>query len=290
MIHLWCELVAHLPFAWAQYAFMQQALLAVLLVTPLFALLGCLAIDNQMAFFADAIGHANLAGIALGLLLGVTDPTWSTLGFALLLAVGIMLLRRREGVPRDTPIAMVMAMAMAIGIVLLSRGGGFARQTRFLVGDILTVTPAELGRLALTLLLVAALWGWLFNRLLLTFLNRSLARSRGVAVWRVETLFALLVAAVVALCMPWVGLLTINALLIVPAAAARNVARGATRYVALALLFSLTAGVAGLLASFYWGTASGATMVLAAMVIYLATLAAGRGRSASRARSRPAGP
>ena len=268
----WHHLMSRLPFEWAHYAFMQNALLAILLVAPLFALLGCLVVNNQMAFFSDAIGHASLTGIAIGVMLSVADPTWSMLAFALILAVAISVLRRHSAVSTDTLIGIVMAFAMALGVVLLSRGGGFAKYSRFLIGDILTITPREIARLGLALIVVVVIWCWSFNRFLLTFLNRSLAGSRGIHVWSVETAFAAIVASVVAISIPWVGLLVINSLLIIPAATARNVARTTAQYVALAVVFSCTTGVIGLVASFYWGTATGATIVLAAMVFYVISL------------------
>lgn len=269
---LWHYLIDLLPFPWAHYAFMQNALLAVLLVTPLFALLGCLVINNQMAFFSDAIGHASLTGIAIGVLLSLADPTWSMLGFALFLAVAISVLRSYSAASTDTLIGLVMAFAMALGVVLLSRGGGFAKYARFLIGDILTITPREIARLAVALGVVVAIWCWAFNLFLITFLNRSLARSRGVQVWAVETGFAVIVAAVVAISIPWVGLLVVNSLLIIPAATARNVARTTAQYVTLAVVCSCATGVTGLIASFYWGTATGATIVLAAMALYVISL------------------
>ncbi len=271
-MNIWHWLMNNMPFEWAHYAFMQNALLAVLLVTPLFALLGCLVINNQMAFFSDAIGHASLTGIAIGVMLSIADPTWSMLGFALLLAVAISLLRQHSAASTDTLIGLVMAFAMALGVVLLSRGGGFSKYSRFLIGDILTITPREIARLAVALVLMVVIWCWAFNQFLITFLNRSLARSRGIRVWTVETAFAAIVASVVAISIPWVGLLVINSLLIIPAATARNIARTTAQYVILAVIFSCSTGVIGLIASFYCGTATGATIVLAAMALYVISL------------------
>ena len=155
----WVALIDRLPFEWAHFAFMQHALLAVLLVSPLFALLGCLVISNQMAFFSEAVGHAALTGIAIGVVLGVADPTWSMMAFAVLLALSVSFLRRRSSVSPDTLIGLVMAFSVALGVVLLSRGGGFAKYSVFLIGDLLTITPAEIGRLALILLVVAGALG-----------------------------------------------------------------------------------------------------------------------------------
>jgi zinc transport system permease protein len=264
----WYWLIDRLPFEWAHFPFMQNALLAILLVSPLFALIGTLVISNQMAFFSEAIGHATLTGIAVGAILGFSDPTWSMMGFCVLLALAVTVLRRYSKVSPDTLIGLVMAFAVALGVVLLSRGGGFAKYSGFLIGDLLTISPAEIGRLAVILLLVGGLWIAFFNRFLLTFLNRSLAQSRGVNIWTMEAFFACIVALVVAVSIPWVGLLVVNSLLIIPAATSRNLALNSRQYVLIAFCFSLVAGISGLVLSFYWGTATGATVVLVAMVLY----------------------
>ncbi|MFH1970656.1 MAG: metal ABC transporter permease [Verrucomicrobiota bacterium] len=269
---LWYHIIAHLPFAWAQFTFMQNALLAVLLITPLFALIGCLVISNQMAFFSDAIGHAALTGIAIGALAGLADPLWAMLAFATVLAILVSVLRRYSSASTDTIIGLMMAFAVALGVVLLSRGGGFARYSRYLIGDLLTITPFEILRLVLLLVIVAGVWLAFFNPLFFACLNRSLAKARGFPVWRLETFFAVIVALVVTMTISWVGLLVINALLIVPAAAARNMARTMTAYVLGAVVISLLAGVMGLITSFYWSTATGATIVLWAIAFFILSL------------------
>ena len=252
---------------------MQNALLAVILIAPLFALIGCLVISNQMAFFSDAIGHAALTGIAIGALAGLADPLWAMLAFAIVLALLVSVMRRYSSASTDTIIGLTMAFAVALGVVLLSRGGGFARYSRYLIGDLLTIAPFEILRLALLLAIVAGVWLAFFNPLFLAGLNRSLARARGFPVWRLEAFFAVIVALVVTVTILWVGLLVINALLIVPAAAARNMARTMTAYVLGAVAISLLAGVLGLISSFYWGTATGATIVLWAMGFFILSLA-----------------
>jgi zinc transport system permease protein len=259
---LWHTLLLNLPFEWAQYDFMHNALLAVLLVSPLLALLGCLVINNQMAFFSEAMGHSALTGLALGALLGIADPTSTIVGFAVVLAVAMVLMRRYSAVPPDTSIALVMAFVVALGVVLLSRGGGFARYSRYLIGDILTITPGELGILAVVSGGVAVLWVFLFNALFFVSLNRSLAASRGFPAGVLEAVFSVLVAVVVSVSIPWVGLLVINSMLILPAATARNLARNTRGYVLGAVAVSLLSGVIGLVCSYYWNTATGATIVL----------------------------
>lgn len=266
------NIIAFLPFEWAQYTFMQNALLAVIIIAPLLALLGCMVISNQMTFFSDAIGHATLSGIALGAIAGMADPFWAMIFFAILLTLTIEFLRRYSTVSTDTIIGLVMAFAVALGVVLLSRGGGFARYSKYLIGDILTITPAEIGRMLILFLAMIACWLVLFNSIFLTGMNRSFALSRGLRVWRTETAFALLVALVVSITIPWIGLLVINSLLVLPAAAGRNMARNLTGYVLWSVGIALVSSVAGLILSYYLGTATGATIVLVAFVCFVATL------------------
>jgi len=271
-VSLWHSLLMSLPFEWAQYDFMGLALLAVLLVSPVLALLGCLVINNQMAFFSEAMGHSALTGLALGALLGLADPTVTIVGFAVLLALAMFLMRRISAVPTDTSIALVMAFVVALGVVLLSRGGGFAKYSRYLIGDILTITPGELGWLAGLSGVVVCAWVFFFNAFFMVSLNRSLAASRGLPAAVLEAVFSVLVAVVVAMSIPWVGLLVINSMLILPAATARNLARNTRWYVLGAVLVSLLSGFLGLVSSYYWNTATGATIVLWACGFFTVSL------------------
>ena len=272
MMELWHNVIGRLPFDWAQYAFMHNALLAVIIITPLLALLGCMVISNQMTFFSDAIGHATLAGIALGAIMGMNDPFWAMIIFAAMLTLAVTFLRRLSTAPSDAVIGLVMAFAVALGVVLLSRGGGFARYSKYLIGDILTIMPPEIFRMLLVVAAVAVIWTLLFNSIFLAGLNRSLARSRGLNIWPTETVFALLVALVVATTIPWIGLLVINSMLILPAIAARNLAQSMRGYIFWSIGLAVVSGAAGLLSSYYLGTATGATIVLCAFACFVATL------------------
>ncbi|MDQ7799008.1 MAG: metal ABC transporter permease [Candidatus Edwardsbacteria bacterium] len=271
-MNLWYWLTGLLPFDWLSFAFMKQALLAVILVSYLFGLLGSQVINQQMAFFSDAIGHAALTGIALGAIMGLADPTWAMVIFSGLLALAISWLRRFSLTSADTVIGLFMAFAVALGIMILSRGGGFARYSGYLVGDILSITPAEIRNLLVLILAVTVLWILYFNQLMLISLNPSLAKSRGIKVWLIEAMFSLVVAVVVTVSIKWVGLLVINSMLILPAAAARNISGNTRQYVWWSIAISLASGVAGLIASYYLSTATGATIVLVSMGIFVITL------------------
>lgn len=266
------SLIGLLPFSWAKYTFMQNALLAVLAVVPLFTLLGAMVVNNQMAFFSDTLGHSALTGIAIGVIAGVQNPTWSMLIFAVFIAMVVTVIKERTGSSADTIIGAVSATAVALGIVILSKGGGFARYSRYLVGDLLSISSQQVAALGLVLIAVLVLWYIIFNQLLLLSINPSLAGSRGFRVKLVESCFAISLALVVTFTIQWIGILIINALLVLPAAAARNIATGMKSYHLWAFVITTICGISGLILSYYWDTATGATIVLLAALCYIFTL------------------
>ena len=263
---------ALLPFEWLHYAFMKNALLAILLITPLFGMLGTMAVDNRMAFFSDALGHSALTGIAIGVVLGIGNQMVSMLIFGILWAVLITFVKHNSKMSADTIISVFSSTSIALGLVILARGGAFAKYSSYLVGDVLSVTPGDLLALLLTLIATAAVWVLLFNPLLLTSVNAPLAQSRGIRAKLTEYAFTVLVAVAVMMSIRWVGVMLINSLLILPAAASRNVARNAAWYMRLSVLIALCCGVAGLVLSYYLNTSAGAAIVLCAAAVYFVTL------------------
>ena len=268
----WHDLIRHLPFEWTQFAFMRTALLAILIASPLFALIGTLIVNNRMAFFSDAIGHASLTGVGIGVLLGLADPFWALLAFGLILGFGIISVQRFTRSTMDTVISLSMSFSVALGVALLSHGGNFNRFSRYLIGDLLSITPEEVGQLLLTTIVVGGGLVLGYNQVLLVGLNEPLARSRGANAWWTQMLFCAAVVMVVIVNLSWVGILIVNSLLIVPAAAARNIARNAHQYVLWAVVIALFSGVAGLIISYYANTATGASIVLVAIGCYGLTL------------------
>ena len=263
---------ALLPFEWLHYTFMKNALLAILLITPLFGMLGTMAVDNKMAFFSDALGHSALTGIAIGVVLGVGSQMVSMLVFGILWAVLITFVKHNSKMSADTIISVFSSTSIALGLVILARGGAFAKYSIYLVGDVLSVTAGDLAGLLVTLLITAAVWVMLFNPLLLTSVNAPLAQSRGVRAKLTEYAFTVIVAVAVMMSIRWVGVMLINSLLILPAAASRNVARNAAWYMRLSVLIALCCGVAGLVLSYYLNTSAGAAIVLCAAAVYFVTL------------------
>ena len=277
-MELWYALVDRLPFEWAQPGhmfFMKNALLAVLAVTPLFGLLSTMVVHSRMSFFSDALGHSAFTGMAIGAICGFREPTRAAVAFAILFALLFNLVRRRTALASDTVIGVFSSTAVALGIFLSTLGGrSFTRFNALLVGDILSVEPAKVGLLLLILLLVAILWLVSFNQLMLSAVHPALADSRGIRVFWQETVFSIAIAVVVTLSMTWVGLLVINSLLVLPAAAARNIARNLWQYHLFSLLGAVAAGVAGLMTSYYQGGSAGAAITLYLAVWFAATFLA----------------
>jgi len=261
-----------------QYDFMRNAFLAAVLIAPLFALLGTMAVNNKMAFFSDALGHSAFTGIGLGVLLGLDNPLLAMLAFGIFLGLVITKVKSANMVSSDTVISVFSSAAMALGIVILSASGGFAKYSSYLIGDILTVGKKDLVTIAIVLAAAYALWTVLYNQLLLLSVNRSLAASRGVKVMLVENIFVIMVAVAVMVSIRWVGILMINSLLILPAAAARNITNTTRSYHWTATAFALISSVTGLGISYFFGTSAGATMVLTAAMLFFITYFVGKAR------------
>jgi len=277
-MEIWYALVERLPFAFVQYTFMKNALLAVLLIAPIFGLVGTLVINNRMSFYSDALGHSALAGIALGTIIGLQDPVFAMILFSVLFGLGISTVKNHARSSTDTIIGVFSSSAVALGIALLSRKGGFARYNRYLVGDILAIKPADILLIAAVLFMLLAFYALFFNRLLVISVNQSLAVSKGIPARLLENAFMVLIAILVTVSIKWIGTLLINSLLILPASAARNVARSVRQYHVYAVIFSLFSCLTGLILSYYFDMAAGATIVLVSALIFAGTYLLGRVR------------
>lgn len=260
------------PFEFLKYDFMKNALMAILLITPLFAVTGTMVVNNKMAYFSDALGHSALTGIAIGTLFGLKNPLFSMIGFAVIFALGLSYIKARDKSSEDTLISVCSSTAIALGLVILSVSGNFSKYSSYLVGDILSVTSYDILFLLLSFVVVAAIWCIIYNDLLITSINPSMAKSKNINVRLIENVFLVLVAIIVTVSIKWVGILVINSLLIIPCAAAKNVSKNMKTYQNISVAIGLVSGVSGLVISYYSDTAAGATIVLIAAIIYFATV------------------
>lgn len=252
------------------HGFLQRALLAVILLAPLCALVGVPVVNLRLAYLTDAIGHTALAGVAVGLLIGI-DPRLSTITLALGLGVAILAIARRSRLSTDTVIGILAATVVAAGLALLSRERGLAREAqRFLVGDVLTVTGTDLALLGGAAVLTIGILGWRWNRLLALAFDADLAAVHGRSGRADRLLLGLVLAVATALIVRSVGVLLATALVVIPAATARTLSARATLQPWLALAVALIAGVTGLLVSAqaWMATATGPTIVLVAAGLF----------------------
>ena len=255
------------------YQFMINAFIAILLVTPLFGLLSTMVVSNRMAFFSDSLGHGAFTGIAVGVLLGSSSPLISLVIFSIAFALLITYIKNRSRVGADTVIGVFSSTAIAVGLMIMSSGGAFNKFSSYLIGDLLSITVDDLIALSIVFVAVLAMWALLFNQLLVMSINASFARSRGIAALRVEAIFAAMLAVVVSISIQWVGILIINSLLVLPAAASRNVTNDVKHYNLMSVMIALISGVSGLMIAYEFDTAAGATIVVIAAAIYFITFA-----------------
>jgi len=243
-----------------EYGFEFRALLSVLLVTAICGMVGALVVGNRMAFFSDAMAHCAFAGVALGLLLTLIlgtggDPDsyrWLVplvmVTFGALVGLAIAYVKEKTELASDTVIGVFFAGAIGFGAMLLSA----LKQRRaidpetFLFGSPLYVQDVDFLYLGILFFLVVSLLLWRSNHLLLASFNPSLAKSRGIALRLNNYLFIVLLALIVNLSIVTVGALLINAMLIVPAATASNIARNLRQMFWWTLGLSIVAGLLGL--------------------------------------------
>ena len=269
---IWYFLCDLLPLEMLRWDFMKNALLAILVMAPLFGLLSTMVVTGKMSFFSDALGHSAFTGIAIGAICGIAAPTWAAVLFSVVFALLFSFVRSRSTQAADTIIGVFSSAAVALGIFLTTlNGGSFTKYNTYLIGDILSVTPGQITALALVLIAVIIFWTLFSNRLTLATVYPQLASSRAIPTALLQTIFTTAIAVVVTLTLSSVGLLILNSLLVLPGAAARNVAKNMRQYHGCSVLFALVAGILGLVISYYWGSSAGAAISLILALIFAVT-------------------
>lgn len=260
-----CAAIATLfPFECMQMGYMQIALVALILLAPMAASMGIQVVNFRMAFFADAISHSAFTGVALGLMFSI-NPHWSMPVFGLIIGLGIMATQRHSTLSNDTVIGVFFSAVIAFGLAVISRERSIARNMQqFLFGDILTITESNLMAMAVLAIILIAFQAYGYNKMLYIGLNPTLAKAHRVKVALYQYLYSALLSLVVIFSVWAVGVLLVTAMLIVPAAAARNFSRSAGAMIWWSLLISITSAISGLILSAQpWArTATGATIIL----------------------------
>lgn len=296
--YAWVTSLAHsgvLP-ADFQYPFLVRGFLCVLLLTPMLGGLSHLVVARRMAFFSAALGQAALTGVSLGLLIGepLNSPYAGMFGFCLLATLGMVYVKRRSSLPPDTLIGVFLALSLGLGLVLLvavTRQFNVHQVEAILFGSLLTVTDSDLLLLLAVGVVVMALLAREYNHLLLDSLSPPLAGVEGSDSRFLDYFFAFLLALSIVVSLKIIGALLVEALVVVPAAASRNVARSARGYLVWSVAVAFVAGAGGLIVSNRFLVPTGAAVVLGASLAFFVTLIAsalGRGSLARLMRGRHA--
>ncbi|MBM3822982.1 MAG: metal ABC transporter permease [Verrucomicrobia bacterium] len=255
--------------------FMRRALLAAVLLGPLCGGLGVFVMARRMSFFSDTVSHGALTGIAVGLFFGLTDPTLPMLAFSLGIAGAILWLKQRTALLTDTIMAILMSGSMAAGILLITRQKTYVGDLhRYLFGDILMIDSRDLW-LAGALGAGTFLWLWRqLSPLALLTAHEELAHVAGISVSRLNWGFTALMTLAVTMSIRLLGIVLVTSLLVIPAAAARNVSRNLRQHLLLAVGAGLAGGVGGTTLSYQFDLPCGPSIVMTCVALFLVSLPA----------------
>lgn len=266
--------------SWFEYPFLVRGFVCVLLLAPLLGGISHLVVARRMAFFSAALGQAAITGVCVGLLIGepLNAPYGGMYGFCLLSALAMVYAKRRSKLPPDTLIGVFLALTLGLGLCLLvavTRQFNVHQVEAVLFGSLLTVTDIDLILLVIGGVGIAVLLLRHYNDLLLDSLSPSLARARGIDSAFLEYGFAVVLTIAILVSLKMIGALLVEALVVVPAAAARNIARGTRAYLAWSVVVAFIAGAGGLAISTRLLVPTGGAVVLAASLIFFVTLGVG---------------
>lgn len=257
-------------FEFLQYSFMQRALAAAALLSPLCALLGVFVISRKMSFFSDTVGHSALAGVAIGILIGLVNPTLTLLITSLLIAILILWLKENTDLVTDTIMALLFSFMMAVAIIIFSLLKGFQSDLhRYLFGDILSLGKSDI--IILTFIFIAVLY-LIFrylNEFILISANEELARVCGINTKKINYIFALSLTVVVAFSIRLLGIILVTSLLVIPAAAARNISKNLRQQLLLSVAFGFLSALSGAIASYYLNLPSGPCITIVCVITFI---------------------
>ncbi len=263
-----------------QYPFLVRGVLCVLVMAPLLGGLSHLVVSRRMAFFSAALGNAALTGLSIALLLGepLNAPYGGIFAFCLLSALGMVFVKRRTSLSPDTLIGVFLALTLGLGICLLvfvTRRFNIHQVESAMFGSLLTVTDGDLALLIFGGGAVSVLLAREYNGLLLESLSGELSGLEKVDSAYVEYLFAVLLTVAIVISLKVIGALLVEALVVVPAAAARNLAASTRAYLVWSVAIAFFAGIGGLGISTRLLVPTGGAVVLALSVLFFVTLAIG---------------
>jgi zinc transport system permease protein len=260
---------------------LERALLIAIVAGPVMALLGTFITLRGMAFFSDAISHAALTGVGLGVALRLTNDVYGTgmqivlIVFCCLVALTMAWLFERTSLRADTVIAFSYSGAVALGVILISEMKGYQSLEGVLFGEILFASPADVWMILGLSIVVLVFLLLNLRALLLCVVQEDLARIAGVNIRRLNYLFVLLIALVIALLLQQLGALLISGLIVIPAAASRMVSASFRQMLIMAAIFGFFAAIIGITTSAQFDLPTGPTIVLANVALLVAAMILG---------------
>ncbi len=263
-----------------QYGFVINAVLCALFIGPVLGGVGTMVVVKRMAFFSQAIGNAAMTGVAIGVMLGesYTEPYVSMFSFCVLFGLILNYTKGRTAISSDTLIGVFLSISLAVGASLLlfvSARVNTHILEAVLFGSVLTVSDTDINVLLVVTIAAVAVGVPLFNRFLLASLNPSLASVRGIPVKALEYVFVLLITVLTVACLKIVGAVLVEALLLIPAAAARNVITSMRGFVLLSMAISTVSCIAGVILPMQFDLplpSGGAIIMVAATFFVLTTI------------------
>ncbi|PID76917.1 MAG: zinc ABC transporter permease [Deltaproteobacteria bacterium] len=262
-----------------RYAFVINALLCSLLLGPILGGVGVMVVTKRMAFFSQAVGQAALTGVAVGVFLGepITAPYVSLFGFCLLFGLAMNYTRNRTKMSPDTVIGVFLSISLAVGACVLLYVTGKVNMhvlDNILFGSILTVNFTDMNVLLIISVLCLLIGIPLFNRMLLSSFNPSLAHARGINAKLFDYIFVMMITLITVASLKIVGAVLVEALFIIPAAAARNISRSMKGFFGYSVAIASTSCILGIILpmEFEIPIPSGGAIVLVATFFFILTI------------------
>jgi zinc transport system permease protein len=261
------------------YPYMQRAYLAALCIAVIGPLVGTFLVHREMAMISDTLAHTAFAGVAVGLFLNsafslTLSPLLTAFVVAVVTALLVELLVEHAGAYSDTSLAIVLTGGFAVGSILITAtdGGIAVGIDAYLFGSLATVSTENVGILVLMSVLVGSLVTLAYRPLLYVTFDATAARAARLNVRLYKRLMVVLTALVVVSAMQIMGVILVAAMLVVPVAAAAQVAGSFKQSILLAILAAEFAAIAGVTLSYVYGIAAGGSIVVAAIAVYAVAL------------------
>ena len=259
-----------------QYGFMVRGLEAGIIVAIIAPLIGIFLVLRRYSLIADTLAHVSLAGIAIGLLLGI-NPVLTALGAAIIASLGIERLRISKKVYGESALALFLSGSLALAIVILSLGHGFNTNLfNYLFGSIVTVTVSDVYIILALAIVVILVLGAFYKQLVYITFDEEAAKISGIPTRLVNTILIMLAALTVSLAIPIIGVLLIAALIVVPVVTALQLRKSFVETIIYAEAVSLFSVISGIIASFYLNVSTGGIIVLIMLAIFLGVFIAKR--------------